>query len=86
MVKSNNISYISNFDIKKILVKAGNVELVIYPNKIDDAIKTVKYFIDENINFYPIGNFQILFLRWINWNTSNKFKKHQWSNFRIKRE
>ena len=58
-LKSNNISYISNFDIKKKswLKAGGTAELVIYPNKIDDAIKTVKYFIDENINFYPIGNF-----------------------------
>ena len=57
-LKNNNISYTLNFELKKKswLKAGGTAEVCINPESAEDTIKVIKFLINEQINFYPIGN------------------------------
>ena len=57
-LKNNNISHTLNFEIKKKswLKTGGTAEVYINPESVEDTIKVIKFLINEQIDFYPIGN------------------------------
>ena len=55
---ANNIPYLQDIEInKKSWLKAGGTaEVLIQPEIVEDAIKTIKYFVYYKIDYYPVGN------------------------------
>jgi len=54
----NKIPYSTNIELgKKSWLKAGGIaEFFIQPESIEDTVKLIRFLINQNINYYPVGN------------------------------
>ena len=64
-LKTNNISYIENYDLKnRSWIKAGGIiKTFITPDTEEKTIILIKYFLENDIKFYVLGNLSNVLIR-----------------------
>ena len=64
-LNENNVSYLKNVKLSSLSwLKAGGItEIMIFPQNLNECELITKFFLDNKINYYPVGNLSNIIFR-----------------------